>query len=174
MLKNMKSNPWFPYLAVFGILILLLVYTQFREQKYQAIIKPIFKFKPEEVTGFSISKDNVSVSIVKKDTAWFFAEPDTGQPAKYKIDQFLKEVLRGEREGAVTDDTSRYAKLGVQETFATRVIIRNEHEDLATIFVGRSQSDYNQEYIRYSDDPNVYPSRQKMVNKLGAVASWWR
>lgn len=174
MLKNMKSNPWLPYLIVFGILILLLVYTQFREQQYQAVIEPIFKFKPDEVTGFSISKDNVSVTIVKKDTAWVFAEPDTGQPAKYKIEQFFKDVLKGEREGSVTDDTSRYAKLGVHETSATKLVIRHEQKELAIVFAGRSQTDYNQEYLRYADDLRVYPARQKLVNKLGAVAIWWR
>jgi len=169
-----KRNPWMPYLIVVGALLLLWGYTKWRDSKYEVEIRPIFSFKAESVTGFKITKDNVSVNIVKRDTVWAFASPDTGHPEKYKIDEFVRDFLKGERERSITDDTANYAKYGVNENKSTRVELMNGDEIITKIYVGRSESDYLQEYVLLENDPNVYPVRQKLLNRLGAVASWWR
>ena len=169
-----KRNPWLPYLTIAGVLVLLWGYTQWRDRKYEVQIKPMFSFKPEAVTCIKIAKENVSVTMIKKDTLWTFAQPDTGMPEKYKIDEFFKDVLKGEREGTITDDTAHYSKYGISDGESTQVVLTGDEGFLEKIYIGRSESDYTQEYLRYENDPNVYPARQRLINRLGAVASWWR
>jgi len=169
-----KKNPWIPYLAILGLLILWFVYSQFRSKQYEVMIEPLFDFPPKSVTEFTITQDTVSVRLIRADSLWFFAAPDTGLPALYKIEQFVKDVLQGEREGYVTEDTSRYDVYGISKTKAIRLQLKGDSDVLTTILVGRSTSDFNQEFVKYSGDPKVYPSRQKILNKLGVTASWWR
>ncbi len=173
MLSN-KQKMWVPYIGILSVLLILLVYSQYRQRRYEVRIEPVFAFKPDDVTSFTIWKDNLSVTIAKQDSVWIFAAPDTGQPAKYKIEAFFKDVVKGEREGFISDDTSTYSKYGVSDAKAVRVDLRNGDETHSSVFLGQSVSDYNQEYIRYSNNPKVYPARQSMINKLSGAASWWR
>jgi hypothetical protein len=173
MLSN-RQKGWIPYVGILSVLIILLIYSQFRQKKYEVSIEPIFKFKTEDVASFTVYKDVLSVTIARQDSSWKFAAPDTGKPSSYKIDEFLKDVVKGQREGFITADTSTYAKYGVDGGQATKVELRSTDNVLAVIFVGQSPSDYAQEYFRYSNDQRVYPARQKMTVRLGAVASWWR
>ncbi len=169
-----KKNPWIPYLGVLALLLLWFVYSQFREQRYEVKIEPLFDFPYAKLAAFSITQDSATVTLLKADSVWVFAAPDTGSPAAYKIEQFLKDVVRGEREGHVTDDTSRYEQYGVSADKGIRVELRDATALLARVYVGRSVSDFNQEFVRYEGDPRVYLSRQRIVGKLGATATWWR
>lgn len=169
-----KKKAWVPYMGVLSLLIILFIYTQYRESQHQVDIKPIFDFNTDKITSFTITKDNASVTLIKNDTSWVFPAPDTGRAQDYKIKDFIKEVLKGEREAVVTDDTSKYEKYGVTEAKATKLTVMKDETTLATILVGRSSTDYNQEFIRYENDPRVYPARQRMLNRMGASVSWWR
>ncbi len=169
-----KKNPWIPYLIILAVLVILLVFTQWKESGYEVTIKRIVDVKSESVTAFTVAKDQSIVTLEHVDTLWVFTPPDTGSASMFKIKEFIKEVLNGEREGAVTDDTSKYEKFGVTESKATKLVIKQEDKVVVTIYIGRSVTDYQQEYIRYENDPNVYPARQKMLSKMGASAGWWR
>lgn len=169
-----KKNPWLPYLGVLVLLLLWFVYSLFREKQYEVDIEPLFDFAYEKLSAFSITRDSSTVTLLKADSVWVFASPDTGSPAAYKVEQFLKDVVRGEREGYVSDDTSRYDQYGVSDTKAMQIELRDAASVLERAYVGRSTSDFNQEFIRYEGDSRVYPSRQKLLNKLGATADWWR
>ncbi len=169
-----RKNPWIPYLAVLGLLVIWFVYSQLQDRQYEVKIEPLFDFSATQVKAFTIGQDTMSVTLVQVDSAWSFAAPDTGSPARYKTEQFVKDVLHGQREGPVTSDSSRYTDFGVSGDKALRLTLKGEAGVLVTLWVGRSASDPNQEFVRYADDPKVYPSRQKMLNKLGTTASWWR
>jgi hypothetical protein len=169
-----KKNPWLPYIVIFVILLILLVFTQWKESGYEVTIKRIVDVKPESITSFTVFKDQSMVTLDHVDTLWVFTPPDSGSASMFKIKEFIREVLNGEREGAVTDDTSKYEKFGLTENKAIKLVIRQDDKVVVTIYTGRSVADYQQEYIRYENDPNVYPARQKMLSKMGASASWWR
>jgi hypothetical protein len=173
MLNN-THKAWIPYVGTLAVLLILFFYSQHRQQKYEVKIEPIFNFRADEVTSLTIRKETSSVTLVKMDASWKFATPDTGKPAPYKMDELFKDVIQGQREDAVTSESSDYGKYGVTADKATKVELKKAEEILSTVFIGQSPTDNLQEYIRYNDDPRVYPARQKMIGKLGAVASWWR
>ena len=169
-----KKNPWLPYLIILAVLVILLVFTQWKESGYEVTIERIFDVKAESVTSFTVSKDQSVVTLTHVDTLWVFTPPDTGSASMFKMKEFIKDVLNGEREGAISADTSKYEKYGLSTGKAVKLTVKKEDKTVATIYVGRSVTDYQLEYIRYEDDPNIYPSRQKMLSKMGASANWWR
>lgn len=168
-----KRNPWLPYLAILAILLIWFVYNQFSGKQYEVQILPLFDIKPEKVTRVVISKDGERVTLVRMDSTWTFAEPDTGRPAEFRIEQFEKDVLRGEREGSITSDTAAYRSYGVADD-AMHLEIWAGDNKVGGVRVGRSGKDFSLEYVRYDEDPHVYPSRQRMLNRVGSTADWWR
>lgn len=169
-----KKNPWLPYLIVLGVLIALLIYTQWKESGYEIKIRRIVNVKDDVITSITISKNNSAVTLEKADTLWVFQAPDTGAVSVYRIKEFFKEVVNGEYENAITSDTALYDKYGVTADKATKVVLRKQDEVIANFYVGRSVTDFQLEYIRFENDPRVYPARQKMLNKMGTTAGWWR
>lgn len=173
MLKE-KIRPYAPYLGILGILLILLVYTQYRQRKVEVSIDPVFDFKPEKVTAFTVTKENQSVVIVRADSAWAFAAPDTGRPEKFRMDQFVKEVLGAQHEGPVVRDTVLFEKYGLTASKATVLEVRGEGGVLSRIYIGQTASDATSEYLRYEDDDRIYPVRGRLSYRLSATASWWR
>lgn len=169
-----KKNPWLPYLVILVVLVILLVFTQWKESGYEVTIKRIVDAKAESITSVTISKEQSTVTMEHVDTLWVFSPPDTGSASMFKIKEFTKEILNGEREGAVTSDTALYDKYGVTESKAVKVTLRQGDKVVSVFYAGRSSTDYQLEYIRYADDPKVYPARQKMLSRMGATAAWWR
>ncbi len=169
-----KKNPWLPYLIILAVLVILLVFTQWKESGYEVQIRKISDVKAESVTSFTVSKDQSTVTLEHVDTLWVFSPPDTGSASQYKIREFIKDVLNGEREGAVTDDTSKYEKYGLTQAKTVKLVLMQGDKTVLTLYAGRSVTDYQLEYIRYEDDPNVYPVRQKVLSRMGASANWWR
>jgi len=168
-----SKNPWLPYLGILGLLILWFAYSQFRGRKYEVQIDPIVPFAVDDVARFSIEKDGLRVTIEKKDSTWTFSLPDTGRPAEYKMNQFVTNFLKGEREGAVTADTAKYGDYGVS-TDAMHVIIYANDGSSISFWLGASKTDSRSEFLRYDPDPNVYPARQRMMGRVQASADWWR
>jgi hypothetical protein len=164
---------WTIYLVVFGVLVLLLVYTQVRQKEVELSVEPIFEVDVDRVTEFTVSGKSSSVTLVKRDTTWFFAPPDTGTAGKSRIVAFFKDVVGGRRESHVTEDTAKYGRYNVAEGQAVRLELRAGEAELGVIWVGRS-SDYTREYLRYPDDPRVYLVHQPLLSRLATSAAGWR
>lgn len=171
---NAKLKPYVPYIGILLVLGILLMYSQMRQRKYEAKIEKVFDFAATEVTEFTVSKDDVKVTIAKGDSSWFFAAPDTGTADDYRVKQFIREVLGATREDAVSEDTIKYNEYGVTESSAVKIELRANGKQLSKVYLGQSKKDVSQEYVRYAGDDRVYPLRGRVISSLSAAASWWR
>lgn len=169
-----KLKGWIPYLVILATLILLLIYSQARQRSFEVTIEPLFEVEASQLSSIQITKDTLSVELVRLDSQWVFAAPDTGRPSTYRVNDFLKQVLKGQREDDISKDTTQYRKYGLTADAATKVLLKDRSGLSVTAYFGRSPADYSAEFVRYDGDYRVYPLRQKALNYLGATASWWR
>ena len=170
-MDNLKG--WKPYVVLLGVLILLLIYTQWKESRYQPTEEPIFKAKPASIVSFTIARDMSVFTIARQDSSWIFKGPDTGVVDTMKVRQFLESVMTAKREDYVTEDTSKHLNYDVAGSRAVKLIVRHEHGE-ETVYLGRSRSDYSREYIRFQDDPRVYLMHDGILGLVGATISYWR
>lgn len=169
-----KRNPWIKYLIILAIAIIVLIVVNQREKQYEAKVTDIFDINPEDITAFTISKGKESVTLLNADTTWVFAEPDTGTVKDYRIDNFFRYVVNGKKTAFVTEDTAKYEQYNVTDSLGTKVELKKGEYVLGSIIVGRSQSSWAHDYIRYPDDKKVYMTQEKLLNHISEKASSWR
>jgi len=169
-----QKYPWLRYVIILAIAVLLLVFVNLRNRRHEVKVTDIFSTNTEEVTAFTISKDTLTVTLLKADTTWVFAEPDTGVVKDWRINNFFSNVVEGSKTGFVTRNPEKHADYNVSEDLATKLELKHGESVLETIYVGRSKSSWSQDYIRYPDDPKVYISQKKLLSHLGERATFWR
>ena len=95
-----NNNPWMKYIILLVVALVLLGVNVLKNRKHVSTSEKIFDFSSENITEFTVSKDTLSVTLIKGDTSWVFAAPDTGEVNQQKIDNFLSTVIQ---EGEYTD-----------------------------------------------------------------------
>ncbi len=165
---------WRPYLAIILGLLLLFVYTQFKQKKYEAKTEPLFEVSMDDVKMVTIERGDQQITLLKNDLAWAFSAPDTGKPATDKINSFIKDVIQGQRENSVSDDTVKFAKYGIAKAMAYIVTIKGEEGILAKGYIGQGMVDAQADFIRYEGSSKIYPIRGQITYMLGLSSTWWR
>lgn len=169
-----KQNPWMKYIILLAVAVLLLLVVSLKNRRYRPQITDVFDVKVEDVNAFTVSKDTLSVTLMKSDTCWVFAEPDTGVVKDMKIENFFKYVVAAEKSGFVTKNPEKYEQFNVSDQKGLKVELKKGEYVLGTIYLGRSKTNWSQDYIRYPDDPKVYTSRKKMLSYVSERAGFWR
>lgn len=170
-----KQNNWTKYILILLVLIIALAWVSFKDKKYEHQYVPIFNVKEVTVTAFTIRKGSDEVTLVKADSTWTFAEPDTGIVKDLKVTNFFKYVVNGQREGSfITDNPDRYKQYNVDDSTATVIELKTGDQIIATLFAGRSGSSWANDHLRYPDNKNVYLSKEKILNRVGEKAKFWR
>ncbi|RKY52297.1 MAG: hypothetical protein DRP89_07915 [Candidatus Neomarinimicrobiota bacterium] len=169
-----KKSSWGIYVAVLAIAILLLLVVRLKENKYEQKVTDIFNVDVENVNAFTITKGEVSVTLMFADTTWIFAEPDTGKVKQFRINNFLSNVVKGKKTGFATDKPEKYSQYNITDELGTKVELKKGETVLASVIVGKSKASWAQDYIRYPNDPKVYITQKKLLNYLSEKASFWR
>ena len=169
-----KQNPWSKYIILLVIAVLLLLVVSIKNRRYQPNVSRVFDVNVEDVNAFTVSKDTVSVTLLKADTTWVFAEPDTGTVKDYRIENFFKNVVNAKKTGFVTKNPDKYDQYNVSDKKGLKVELKKGEFVLGTIYLGRSKANWSQNYIRYPDDPKVYSSQKNMLSYASERASFWR
>jgi len=169
-----KQNPWMKYAILLAVAVLLLLVVSLKNRRYQPKVTDVFDVKVEDVNTFTITKDTLSVTLLKSDTCWVFAEPDTGIIKDTKIDNFFKNVVEAQKSGFVTKNSEKYDQYNVSVEKGLKVDLKKGEFILGTVYLGRSKASWSQDYIRYPDDPKIYTSQKKMLSYASERASFWR
>jgi len=169
-----KINPWIRYIIILAFAVLLLLLVTLKNKKHGSKVADVFQVKTEEITAFTIGKGQNSVTLIKADTTWIFAEPDTGAVKDWRINNFFTNIVNAKRTGFVTKNPEKYDQYNISDSLAIYVQLKHGESVLETVFVGRSKSSYSQDYVRYPDDPKVYITQKKLLSYLGEKAASWR
>ncbi len=169
-----KKNPWIKYIILLAVALALLLTVSLKNRRYQQKVSDVFDVNVEDISTITISKDTVSVTIMKGDTCWVFAEPDTGVVKETRINNFFSNVVKAQKSGFVTKNPEKYDQYSVSDQTGLRIEMKKGDFVLATAYFGRSKTSWAQDYIRYPDDPKIYTSQKKILSSVSERASFWR
>ncbi len=169
------KNPWTKYIVLLVIALLLLGVNFLKNRRYEQKSEPIFTFDKESVTEIKVSKDTLSVTLIKGDTSWVFATPDTGEVNQNRIDAFLENIVAdGKQTGYQTKNPDKYDTYDITDEAATKIELKLTEGKKEKLFVSRSKSNWAIDYIRYPGDPKVYITDKKIMHYFSENASFWR
>ncbi len=170
-----SKNPWTKYIVLLVIALLLLGVNYLKNKKYQATSEAIFEFSKEDVTEITIRKDTLATTLVKGDTSWVFAAPDTGKVNQGKVDRFLENVVeKAEYTGFQTKNPDNYGTYNISDNRATHLTLKVSGDSEHNLFVSRSKSNWAHDYIRYPSNPKVYITAQKIMYHFSERPDFWR
>jgi hypothetical protein len=169
-----SKNIWLRYIIILAVALILLLFVSVRNQRYKPKVSSVFDISSEDINAVTITKDTTSLTIIKSDTAWVFAEPDTGLIKDFRVDNFFKYIVNGKKSGFITKNPDKYDQYNVSEKLGLKLDLKKGEYVLGTIYIGRSKINWSQDYIRYPDDPKVYISQNKMLSHVSERASFWR
>jgi hypothetical protein len=169
-----KKNPWIKYIVLLAAAFLLLLTVSLRNRRYIPKVSDVFDLKTDDINAIGITKDTLSITLMKGDTAWVFVEPDTGLVKNDRIENFFENVVNAKKSGFVTKNPEKYDQYNVSDKLGMKVELKKGEYVLGTVLLGRSKTSWAQDYIRYPDDPKVYISQKKMLGSTSERASFWR
>jgi len=169
-----SKNLWIKYAIILGIALILLLVVSLKNRRYEPRISDVFSVKSEDINAITILKDTTSITLVKGDTTWMFAKPDTGLVKNLRIENFFKNVVNAKKGGYITQNPDKYDQYNVSDPKGLKVELKKGEYVLGSIYIGRSKTNYSQDYIRYPDDPKVYQSKSKLLSSISERASFWR
>lgn len=169
-----KKNPWIKYIVILAVALILLLVVSLKNRRYEQKVSDVFKVNVEDINGFTVAKGEQSVTLVRGDTSWVFAEPDTGDVRENRIERFFENVVNAKKTGYITKNPEKYDQYRVSDSLGTRIDLLKGEYNLASLYVGRSQTTWSQDYIRYPDDPKVYLSQKKILSHVSERPSFWR
>ena len=168
----MNKNTWTKYLGILAVALLLLGYVYTKNSRYEEKQSAILDFDRDAMTAIEILKSENSLRIEKSDSLWVFSS-DTGDVAQHKLTR-LFDALSGMKTGFITEKPKKYAQFNVDSTAMQLFLYSGEGVEVAHIYIGRSSTNYNSDYIRYPNDAKVYMTSGKILNTMGERASFWR
>jgi hypothetical protein len=170
-----NKNPWKKYLILLALALILWGVTSLKERKYAPSTEKIFDFTSDQVTEITVEKDTLSVTLVKNDTSWVFAAPDTGDVNQNKVTTFLENVIEeGTHTGFQTKNQDKYTHYEITDDLATKITLKLKNEKQRDLFVSRSKSNWSHDYIRYPKDPKVYITGKKIMYYFSEKTSFWK
>ena len=170
-----NKNPWTKYILLLLIALILLGVNLLKNKKYKPTSENIFHLKIENITEINIAKDTLSVTLVKSDTSWTFAAPDTGEVSQDRVDRFLNNfVKKGKYTDYQTENPEKYSQYNITDEKATKITLKTNGEKKIALYAARSNSNWAHDYIRYTDDPKVYITADKIMYYFSERASFWR
>jgi len=169
-----KKSFWVKYTILLAVALLLLLSVSLKNQRHKPKVSDVFDIKADDINAVSITKDTLSITLMKGDTAWVFAEPDTGLVKNDRMENFFENVINAKKSGFVTKNPEKYDQYNVSDKLGVKVELKKGEYVMGTVLLGRSKTSWAQDYIRYPDDPKVYISQKKMLGSVSERASFWR
>ncbi|MBN2789961.1 MAG: DUF4340 domain-containing protein [Candidatus Delongbacteria bacterium] len=168
-----KNNFMKTYIIIFLVLAAFLIFVSLRNKKFEQTSEPVFKVNQVNLTSFTLSKGDDSVTLLKDDSLWVFQEPDTGMVDQNKIKTLLENTLKIQRTGFITDKPEKYSQFNVDSN-AVKFELFVSGQKVEELLIGRSKSSWSTNYIKYPVDPKIYISQESILNRVQEKADFWR
>lgn len=160
-------------IAVLAVLTAAFILNSYSQKKRQSSSDLIFQADSENISAFSISKADQSITLELADV-WLIAGHDTLQVKDNIIQNFLDRTLTVRRGTVVSKNSEKWATYSVDEATGARLTVTDgKGEPAGSAIFGPSKSDFSRNYVRIGDDPNVYQTDIGIIFQLQPSPTYW-
>ena len=169
MPKNLK-------IALILLIALTSIYffSQKSQNQYNSKETSILNIDSSQIQSFTITSPVDQITISRTDSTWEILENDTLTINQNSIDSFLEKVINVKKSTLISRNKEKWNIYSVDDSSATYLsILDDKKQIIGDFYLGRSKTNYANNYIRTAESDNVYLTSENIFYFLTPVASYW-
>ncbi len=156
------------------ILIILFLINHMGQKKHTTQSENLFTCNPDDVFNIIIEKEGNKLEITRMDTIWQIVGHDSLVIKRRQVDNFFTNVFTTKRQSIISRNPEKWATYSVDDSTGTLLTLLNDAGDtLNRVIFGRSKSNYNRNYVRIGNNPNVYQTNTNVIYQLQTRPTYW-
>jgi hypothetical protein len=161
-------------LSVLAVLLAIFLFNRQSQKSYTATGSAIFTGEPEDVHRVLITEAENSLELVRTDTTWTITQADSLLIKENQIDNLFDRLLAVHQEMLISRKEEKWEKFGVDDSLGRHLQIFDESGvELLHYVFGNSGQDYQHNYIRKSNSPEVYRTNDNVYFLLNYRPTYW-
>ncbi len=161
-------------LGVFGLIIVLFLINNKTQSDLNVSTSGIFKGDSSKIFRFQIINKTDTLDLVRTDSTWTISQADTLIIKNNQIDNLFNRVLKVEKELQVTKNSDKWEKFGVNDSLGKKFVFYDiENNIIGNFIFGNEGQDYQHNYVRESEEENVYRTNDNVFYLLNTSVTYW-
>ena len=166
-----------PFNIALGILVVLGIFYMVnqRSQKTHTISgEAIFSGNHDSVFRVVITENNNELELIRSDSTWKISQAETLIIKDNQIDKLFDRILTVEQEMLITSKSEKWAKFGVDDSLGRHLqVFDDKGQELIHYIFGNSGQNYQHNYIRNVNSPEVYRTNDNVYILLNSSTTYW-
>ncbi|MAV65090.1 MAG: hypothetical protein CMG00_07875 [Candidatus Marinimicrobia bacterium] len=169
MPKNLK-------IALIFLIALISIYffSQNSQNQYTSKETSLLNIDSNQIYSFTITNPVDQITISRIDSTWEILNNDTLTINQNAIDSFLDKVINVKKSTLISKNKEKWNIYSIDDSSATYLSILNDKEqEIAGFYLGRSKTNYANNYIRTNNSNNVYLTSENIFYYVTPIANYW-
>ena len=162
-------------LGALVVLIGIYFYNQNVQRSYTAPDSSIFSGNPEDIHRVLITEGDNALELVRSDTTWRITQADSLLIKENQIKNLFDRLLAVKMEPEpISRNETKWEKFGVDDSLGRHLQVFNDKDKKIIHYIfGNAGQDYQHNYIRDSNSPEVYRTNDNVYFLLNSSATYW-
>jgi len=162
-------------LGALVVLIGIYFYNQNVQRSYTAPDSSIFSGNPEDIHRVLITEGDNDLELVRSDTTWRITQADSLLIKENQIKNLFDRLLAVKMEPEpISRNETKWEKFGVDDSLGRHLQVFNDKDKKIIHYIfGNAGQDYQHNYIRDSNSPEVYRTNDNVYFLLNSSATYW-
>ena len=162
-------------LGALVVLIGIYFYNQNVQRSYTAPDSSIFSGNPEDIHRVLITEGDNALELVRSDTTWRITQADSLLIKENQIKNLFDRLLAVKMEPEpISRNENKWEKFGVDDSLGRHLQVFNDKDKKIIHYIfGNAGQDYQHNYIRDSNSPEVYRTNDNVYFLLNSSATYW-
>ena len=152
-------------LGALVVLIGIYFYNQNVQRSYTAPDSSIFSGNPEDIHRVLITEGDNALELVRSDTTWRITQADSLLIKENQIKNLFDRLLAVKMEPEpISRNETKWEKFGVDDSLGRHLQVFNDKDKKIIHYIfGNAGQDYQHNYIRDSNSPEVYRTNDQYL-----------
>ena len=161
-------------LGALVVLIGIYFYNQNVQRSYTAPDSSIFSGNPEDIHRVLITEGDNALELVRSDTTWRITQADSLLIKENQIDKLFDRLLAVKQEMLISRKENKWEKFGVDDSLGRHLqVFDDKDQELIHYIFGNAGQDYQHNYIRDVNSPEVYRTNDNVYFLLNSNTTYW-
>ena len=162
-------------LGALVVLIGIYFYNQNVQRSYTAPDSSIFSGNPEDIHRVLITEGDNALELVRSDTTWRITQADSLLIKENQIKNLFDRLLAVKMEPEpISRNETKWEKFGVDDSLGRHLQVFNDKDKKIIHYIfGNAGQDYQHNYIRDSNSPEVYRTNDNVYFLLNSDTTYW-
>jgi hypothetical protein len=161
-------------LGALTLLLGLYLFNQKTQKSHTISGSAIFSGERSDIYRVLISEGEKYLELVRSDTTWKITQADSLLIKENQIDKLFDRLLAVKQEMLMSRKENKWEKFGVDDSLGRHLqVFDDKDQELIHFIFGNSGQDYQHNYIRDVNSPEVYRTNDNVYFLLNSNTTYW-